>query len=287
MRRWVGSTLMAGLRPNAWSRISGVLRAVYETGRVLDAGNGLAETPIIDYHAYTDLQPNGDGHVRYHQFSTRTRLIAANGHADNHVMFLEDNRYGLFSTESPVLMEALRQMDRWLTHLAADDSRAPRALKVLRAKPGDLTDACWTSEAVPQKVVEPASYQGPGVCNTMYPAFSQPRMVAGAGIANDVLKCRLKPIDPSDYTVTFTDAEQARLRQIFSEGVCDWTTRGIGQGDLKSTWLSFGPAGFGSKRATMMLTIVPRGAAAGDCYIRLAARQGAALPRRHAASVRK
>ena len=97
------------------------LRAVYESGRVTHGGGGLAETPIIDYRAYSDDRENGDVHVRYHSFSLRDRLQRANGRADNHVMLVEDDRYGLYSTASPVAQEALRQMDEWL---GADRRRA-------------------------------------------------------------------------------------------------------------------------------------------------------------------
>jgi hypothetical protein len=32
----------------------------------------------------------------------------------------------------------------------------------------------------------------------------------------------LKPIDYSDYSVTFTEDQKARLHDIFPDGVCDW-----------------------------------------------------------------
>ena len=65
-----------------------------------------------------------------------------NGHARNHVMLIEDLRYGLFSLNSPLVQEALRQMDQWLLNLAQDNSHAPRVKKVVASKPADLQDAC-------------------------------------------------------------------------------------------------------------------------------------------------
>src|SRR5690606_9126829 len=82
-------------------------------GRILYGGGGLATTPIIDYRSYTDDRPNGDIHMIVHQFSTRARLIAANGHADNQVM-LVGGKWG-FSEEEPDLRMLFRQMDAWLT----------------------------------------------------------------------------------------------------------------------------------------------------------------------------
>jgi Tannase-like family of unknown function (DUF6351) len=78
-----------------------------------------------------------------------------------------------------------------------------------------------------------------------FPIFKDPRLVAGGPQISDIIKCRLKPIDPSDYAVTFTSEERARLHAIFPHGVCDWSQPGVAQRPLKDTWLSFGPAGSG------------------------------------------
>jgi hypothetical protein len=64
-------------------------------------------------------------------------------------------------------------------------------------------------------------------------------MVAGGPASNDVLKCQLRPVDFSQYKATFTDAEKARLRAIFPNGVCDWTKPGIEQQGVTGTWLAF------------------------------------------------
>lgn len=223
------------------------MRLAYESGRLLSGGGGLATTPIVDFRNYLDDRPNGDIHMRFHSFSTRERLIKANGHADNHVMLVRDGRFSFgfgrtFSSTRTniVLFEALAQMDQWLVDLAADTSDDPPAVKVVRAKPAELVDACWTPEGV--KIKEPQTFDDPGACNTLYPSFPSPRMVAGGPLANDIIKCRLKPIDLSDYVGEFTDEEIARLRSIFPDGVCDWSKPGREQRPLKDTFLSFGPA---------------------------------------------
>ncbi len=216
-------------------------RMAYETGRLLNGGGGLATMPIIDYRAYTDDLSNGDIHMRFHSFSTRERLTKANGSADNQVMLVEDFRYGYFSSRSPVLQEALRQMDEWLVNLAEQAPGHRQPADVVGARPADLVDACWTRDATPRKIVEPQTYGGPGGCNRIYPSFPAPRQVAGGPLANDVIKCALKPIDFSDYAVLFTPAEQGRLASIFPGGVCDWSQPGVEQRPLAGTWLTFGP----------------------------------------------
>jgi hypothetical protein len=213
-------------------------RAAYRSGRLTNGGGGLATVPIIDYRTYYDDLPAGDVHLRFQSFTTRARLEKANGYADNHVMLLQDRRYGDFDTTSPVLVDALAQMDRWLTSVAQDTSNDTAIAKVRKAKPADLVDACWTKDEVPQKIAEKQQYRT-GRCNEIYPAFSFPRGVAGAPIANDVVKCQLKAIAASDYKVAFTADEMTRLRKVFPGGVCDWSKPGVEQQRLAGTWQTF------------------------------------------------
>ena len=214
------------------------VRLAYETGRLTNGGGGLSETPIIDYRAYSDDRENGDVHVRYHSFSMRERLRKANGRTDNHVMLTEDDRYGLYSSSSPVLRGALAQMDQWLANLETEDGDGARIDHVVGAKPADLVDACWTRDDDPTRIVE-EQVRGGGRCEELYPSAPAPREVAGAPLASDVIKCELKPIDMGEYGATFTAEQEAELREIFADGVCDWTKPGVGQTSLQGTWLKY------------------------------------------------
>ena len=227
-------------RPERTVADPAALRAAYETGRVTHGGGGLATTPIIDYRAYNDDAERGDVHLRYHSFSLRDRLLRANGRADNHVMLVEDSRYGLYSTASPVVQAALSRMDAWLTALAADESGDPVIEQVVRAKPADLVDACWSRGEESTKIAEP-QVRGSGRCEELFPSAPAPREVAGGSVGSDILKCQLTPIDPADYGVTFTTDEQARLERIFATGVCDWSRPGVEQTEPIGTWLRFNP----------------------------------------------
>lgn len=215
------------------------MRRGYESGRFLSGGGGLATIPIIDYRAYIDLG-KGDPHMRFHSFSTRERLRAANGNIDNHVMLTDSYKYGLFSLKSPHLQEALEQMNRWITAIKADTSATPAAQKVAKSRPADLVDACFTE--MDEKIFERQVYEGDTRCNRLYPPHANPYIVAGAPIANDVAKCVLKPIDPKDYVKPFSAAEMKTLQSIFPDGVCDYTKKGVEQRPLMGTWLSAGPA---------------------------------------------
>ena len=216
-------------------------RRALDTGRILYGGAGLATTPVIDYRGYTDHREGGDIHMIVHQFTTRARLAAANGHADNHVM----NVGGLwgFTEDRPDLGVIFRQMDRWLTNIQDDDEAGRLSERVVRAKPADLADNCWDTRGAERvNVTEPLAYDGAGTCSEIYPAYPTPRLVAGAPLANNIVSCHLKSLERADYGVEFTAEEWSTLNAIFPEGVCDWA-----QGDLhgegyQGTWLSFGPS---------------------------------------------
>ncbi len=215
------------------------VRLAYQTGRLTNGGGGLATTPTIDYRAYSDDREHGDVHVRYHSFSIRERLRKANGRTDNHVMLVEDDRHGLYSSQSPVLQEALAQMDQWLANLAEDGSNDPLIDRVVRAKPATLVDSCWSRDETPMRIAE-TQVRGEGRCEELYPSAPSPREVAGGPLAADIIKCQLKPINLADYAATWTEAEAARLREVFADGVCDWTESGVGLAGLAGTWLTFG-----------------------------------------------
>ncbi|MGD8290044.1 MAG: DUF6351 family protein [Gemmatimonadota bacterium] len=212
------------------------------TGRILYGGGGLASTPVIDFRSYTDHRPGGDIHMIVHQFTTRARLLAANGHADNHVMNV-GGEWG-YTADRPDLGNLFRSMDVWLMNLVAGDaSGVSRAERVVAAKPADLVDNCWdTSGEQRRNIEEPLSFDSTGECASIYPAYETPRQVAGAPLTNDIVSCRLKPLDRADYGVDFTDAEWAELQAIFPEGVCDWSEGDAYADGYQGTWLSFGPS---------------------------------------------
>jgi hypothetical protein len=210
------------------------LRAAYQTGRITHGGNGLAKIPVIDFRSYVDLTAKGDVHLKYHSFSLRERLRAANGTTSNTVMLVtggppDPNSY-------TVLGYAIARMDQWLTNLASDTSGDPVTEKIVRAKPTDLVDSCYPASG--DRIIETQTFSG-GECNKLYPSFAPPRMIAGGPVTNNVLKCQLKPVDFADYSVAFSDDEKERLKRIFPEGVCDWTKPGVEHQNPVGTWLRY------------------------------------------------
>jgi Tannase-like family of unknown function (DUF6351) len=219
-------------------RTVGDLRAItiaYQTGQILSGGGGLRTTPIIDLRRYTELGP--DIHDRVASFSTRARLLHANGEADNYVMYtFPAGQAGPLGSE-PVGDIALDQMTRWLKAISQDRSTADPAAKVIRNKPSGVADGCW--DATLTHYAEIAQYRGAGHCNDLFPAHANPRLVAGMALAHDVIKCQLKPIDPADYQQPIPPPLMERLRKVFPDGVCDYDKPGVGQQALKGGWYSY------------------------------------------------
>lgn len=207
----------------------------YRRGRVNTGGGGLPATAIIDLRTYVDLRP--DLHDRFRSFSTRARLRAANGNADNQVMFTVPPIGGPFydfnDPKAPYNIhgvEALELMNRWLDNIDQDHRPGTRAQKVARNKPAGLVDTCWSESG--ERIVD-----GPaGKCRQLYPYFGDPRTAAGSPIANDVLKCTLKPIDARQYSQHLSEEQLARLKSIFPSGACDYSRQGVGQQTIQEVW---------------------------------------------------
>lgn len=196
----------------------------YAGGRVVNGGGGLATMPIIDTRPYNDQI--GDIHVRFHSFSIRERLEAANGRSDNQVIQVWDN-FGAAA------VQALAQMDEWLANIDKDwDERTID--DVVAAKPADVVDGCEVDGVF---YAETATWpENSGTCGTEFPTHGDPRTAAGQSAALDILKCQLQPTDAALYVPAFDSAQWDRLNTIFPEGVCDYTQAGVGQVPLAGTW---------------------------------------------------
>jgi hypothetical protein len=139
-------------------------------------------------------------------------------------------------------------MDTWLSKLLVD---APKATlndgrtqaQVIAAKPAAAHDLCYlTGDATFSNPVTDMA-----VCDAdpRLPKHASPRQIAGGPLEENILKCRLKPLDTRDYPrSTFSAAQFARLRAAFPSGVCDWSKPGVGQEEADSP-LTFaaGPGG--------------------------------------------
>jgi len=230
------------------------LRAGYRTGRVNRGIGGASGVPIIDVRSYVDDAVNT--HISVPALEYRERLIQSNGTAANHVI-LRAKGTNTGPNVAPMRETAIDWMSEWLDRITSDRTSRPKAVKVSANRPPQVGDACWANNG--QRYDEPAGIGLPGTCNQLYPPFSTPMMRAGAPLGHTVVKCQLKPLNPSDYGSPTTN-QLNRLNAIFPSGVCDFDKPGVGSDEpYAGTWQSFGPASSAPNRARKLtLRVVAR-----------------------------
>jgi hypothetical protein len=208
------------------------LRIAYEDGIIGDAKQW-AKVPIIDWRG----NDNSNIHMNWRAFAVRDRLDRVNGGHGNQVIW----RYGPGLLPPPQLVvDSLVTIDRWVAAIKADTSNATLEEKVVKHKPAEAFDFCYVGNDYTTKVTDWARCDADPVLRY----FASPRQVAGGPLAEDVLKCQLKPLKRSDYAATFSDEQWARLSKVFAGGVCDWSKPGVAM--RRSTpWQTFakGPGG--------------------------------------------
>jgi hypothetical protein len=207
------------------------IKRTYQSGLSLGGNGGLASIPVLDTGSYNDASGY---HYQWFHFAVRERLRMANGNADNMVMW----RGAAVSTA-----DANAMFENWMTAYKTDTSADSARAKAIRAKPATGVDGCYDKSSPARFVAEPQTFssQPDTTCNTLWPSYSFSRKEAGGPLAGNILKCQLKPVVASDYSVTFTPAELDRLNSIFPTGVCDWTKPGVGQTGVVP-YASFGPS---------------------------------------------
>jgi hypothetical protein len=207
------------------------LDIAYRAG-IVSSGRNLGRLPIIDSRGFDEQGI----HYIWRSFAERARIDAANdGNHGNQVMW----RYGtglLPATAAQfaaVTLKSLLTMDTWLSNLNVS---APKETfnsvrtqaEVIQAKPAAAVDFCFlTGDTTFSNPVTDMA-----VCDAdpRLAKHASPRQVAGGPLAENILKCRLKPLSPLDYgPVLFSSAQWARLQITFPDGVCDWSEKGVGQ----------------------------------------------------------
>lgn len=209
------------------------LSAVYASG-LINTFKNLDRVPMVHYRGYTDTTTPGDIHDRHRDLTIRARLEKATGSSANQVIWVADRPASQGQAPTVNLAPiALDLITRWLDALASDPAPLTAA-KVVKTRPADAVDAYWTPDG--RRINEPASWDPETSWNKTYPLHLEPRLIAGAPLTNDVMKCQLKPVSFADYKVTFTRAQQARMKKIFPGGVCDWSKPSVGYSFIKGTY---------------------------------------------------
>jgi hypothetical protein len=198
----------------------------------VSSGKNLGKLPIIDSRGYDEQGI----HYIWRSFAERARIDAANdGNHGNQVMW----RYGtglLPGTPAQfaaVTLKSFVTMDTWLSNLNVS---APKETlnsvrtqaEVIQAKPATVVDLCFLTGDVTFST--PVTDMALCDADPRLMKHASPRQVAGGPLAENILKCELKPLNSVDYApLVFSSAQWTRLQATFPDGVCDWSEKGVGQ----------------------------------------------------------
>jgi Tannase-like family of unknown function (DUF6351) len=207
------------------------LGIAYRAG-IVASGEHLGRLPIIDSRGWDEQGI----HYIWRSFAERARIDADNGgNHGNQVMW----RYGtalLPATPAQIAAVTLNSfltMDTWLSNLTVS---APKETlnsvrsqdEVIAAKPAAAHDLCFLTGDT--NFTTPITDFAVCDADPRLMKHSSPRQVAGGPLAENILKCQLKPLNPADYLpVVFSTNQWARLETTFATGVCDWSRPGVGQ----------------------------------------------------------
>jgi Tannase-like family of unknown function (DUF6351) len=209
------------------------ISAIYASG-LFNTFKNLDTVPMLHYRSYNDTLTPGDIHDRHRDLTIRARLEKATGSSANQVIWVADRAQARGRPATVNLAPiALETMTKWLDAMAADPAPLTPA-KVVKNKPADAVDAYWTPDG--KRVNEVASWDPSTSWNKTYPVHVEPRIVAGAPVSNDIMKCQLKAVDVSEYKVKFTKAQAAKLKKVFPDGVCDWSKPSVGYSFIKGAY---------------------------------------------------
>jgi hypothetical protein len=243
-------------RPARSSADVEALNIAYRAG-IVSSGANLGKLAIIDSRGWDETGI----HYIWRSFAERARIDGAYGNHDNQVMW----RYGTgllpgtVAQATAVTLQSLLTMDAWLSNL---NTSAPKETlnsvrtheEVVAGKPADARDLCYlvadttfSTQVFDMAVCDSDTPQADGLGRLAKRA--SPRQVAGGPLAENILKCQLKPINALDYLSAanpagLSSAQLARLALAFPGGVCDWSVPGVGQQAAQSP-LTFaaGPGG--------------------------------------------
>ena len=167
-----------------------------------------------------------DMHNSHQSFAARQRVLRRMGDSDNMVIWFTDTTPGV--PKASQSLEALAVMDRWLNNIRLNPRKS-----IHRNKPAEATDACYDLQGRLMHRGDDAwngilDGKPPGVCTQAFPLYDTSRIVAGAPIAGGIYDCARKSVDAAVADGTYAPwapnaGEITQLKQIFPEGVCDYS----------------------------------------------------------------
>jgi hypothetical protein len=208
-------------------RQSASLSAINKAYRYGQVFIGEISLPVIDVRHYLEDELNM--HHISASFATRLRILNAQKHAQNHVVWISDKHYNPAE-------KAYEVMDKWLMAINQLPDDLSYQQKVQQAKPDMAKDACFAADgsiiASGDGVFDGEwNERGNGVCSGFYPIYSNSRIKAGAPWQGSIFKCHTIAIETAIKNGIYGDlnvnAKVDLLKETFPDGVCDYS-----QGDM-------------------------------------------------------
>jgi hypothetical protein len=197
------------------------VRAAYTSGMVF---TGQLDRPTIDHRQYMEREL--DMHNVHQSFAVRQRVLEQMGNTDLLVIWFTDTMPGV--PKASQSMEAIEVMDEWMKNIQKHPGKGIRGNRPPRA-----VDSCFD---VTGKLIYAGDDAWDGIlddkpagqCTERFPIYGTSRIVAGAPIEGGIYKCALKPVQKAVMDRSYapwspTEQQVQRLRQIFPDGVCDYS----------------------------------------------------------------
>lgn len=206
--------------PRAEANLAAI-EGAYRSGNIF---LGKVDLPIIDLRHYLDDEL--DMHHAMASFSSRQRIMNANGHADNQLIWMTKKPHMPFK-------EAFALIDHWMTNIKTNPQKS-----IAENKPQDANDSCFdtTGSTLAKGITVwdgEWNKRPTGACQKVYPAYKSSRQIAGAGISEDVFKCALIDVDEAIslgiYSGVNIKPYQLELQRVFPQGVCDYSQADLGR----------------------------------------------------------
>lgn len=197
------------------------MRAAYTSGLVF---GGNIPLPTIDSRQY--LEREADMHNAHQSFAVRKRVLQKMGTSDHLVIWFTDTMPGVPKVDKNFVVVDV--MDQWMANIRANPN-----LSVGENRPAAAVDSCFDVNgnliASGPNVWDGILDSKPsGACTRAFPLFSTSRIVAGAPFEGGIFKCALKSVDTALHDGIYEPwvpdpASIAKLKQIFPQGVCDYS----------------------------------------------------------------
>ena len=250
-----------------------VARVVYQTGRVTGRGT-LAEVPIIDLNLYVDPVPVLGFHDQVRPFMTRERLRSSgttatqsiwNGVPSHVEAYVRLNEWlDAAQLEEVAAEQRTERLADTVPILGGDLCTVNPAGPNLNPQQGVTLPLGLESGVIPslqeffpdrdlpvgfslpiaqnhplaQEYSEADIVMNP--CATLFPPERSVRIQAGGPLAEDIVKCQLKPIDSADYQGLLSQDQVQALAETFTTGVCDWSKPSVGDTGASIIWATIG-----------------------------------------------